>query len=238
MRKLASFILALALLPALAGCSGSSLPYDLDGTNKVEIRAYDSASVEPYATVVLDGAADVDVIVKHFSALPLKEQKNVEPSVLGYELFFHDGDGNQLAKLSLPYGPTPWIDCGGKSYIVTDGEVDVGYLDQLVDIAISSGPMVHPESASFTGFISEIYPATNSLYIRTDPEHGFDAAYALTVYLPEEYRVENETKTSWVDITYTGVPEVEQEENEDGVFEPHAILRAEQIMDFTSYFVD
>jgi len=237
-RKLAYLTFALTLLLTLAGCGGSKMPYDLEGTARIEIRAYDGASNEPYATVVVDGAVDVDAIVEHFSALPLKQQKNVEPSVLGYELFFHDHNENLLAKLSLPYGPTPWIDCSGDSYMVTTGAVDVEYLAQLVNIAVSTGPKESEESASFTGFISEIYPETNSLYIRTDPEHGFDAAYSLTVYLPAEYPAANETKTSWVDITYTGEPVLEERENEDGEMELHAILQTTQILDFVSFFVD
>lgn len=140
MRKLTYLTLALPLILTLAGCGGSNMPYDVEGTAKIEIRAYDGSSNEPYATVVVDGAVDVDAIVEHFSSLPLKQQKNVEPSVLGYELFFHDHDENQLAKLSLPYGPTPWIDCGGNSYMVTEGAIDVEYLAELVDIAASSGP--------------------------------------------------------------------------------------------------
>ena len=140
MKRIMLFAVYSMFLFSLAGCGGSDIPYDLDGTTEVEIRAYDASATEPFATVIVDGSEDVYTIVEHFSSLSLKEQEYAEPSVLSYELYLRDSSGEQLAKLGLPYGPSPWINCSGTSYTVSDGTVDTNYLAQLVDIAISSGP--------------------------------------------------------------------------------------------------
>jgi len=128
----------LILLLCLTAC-GSKMPYDLSGTTSVELHAYNNDSTEPFAKIVVDGE-DAATIVEMFSSLKLKELDYTEPSINGYEFWFRDTDGNQIAKLSLPYGPSPWVVAGGTAYQDVNGGVDLDYLAQLVDITVSAGP--------------------------------------------------------------------------------------------------
>ena len=77
-----------------------------------------------------------------FSALKLKEMKYTEPSIRGYEFWFRDKNGDQVAQLELPFGHSPWVVVGGSVYQDVNSGIDTEYLAQLVDIASTSGPMV------------------------------------------------------------------------------------------------
>ena len=139
MKKLIAILaLSLSLLLCLTAC-GSKMPYDLSGTASVELHAYDNDSAEPFAKIVVDGE-DVATLVEMFSSLKLKELDYTEPSIRGYEFWFKDADGNEIAKLSLPYGPSPWVVVGATAYQDVNGGVDVDYLAQLVDMTVSAGP--------------------------------------------------------------------------------------------------
>ena len=139
MKRIFIFALALGYLLCLTAC-GSRIPYNLEGTASVEIHAYSNESAEPVAEFVVKGE-DAERIVEMFSALKLKEMKYTEPSIRGYEFWFMDENGSNIAKIELPYGPSPWVVVGGTAYQDINGGVDVVYLTQLVDIASTAGPM-------------------------------------------------------------------------------------------------
>ena len=145
MKKLISIlVLSLSLLLCLTAC-GSKMPYDLSGTASVELHAYDNNSTEPFAKIVVDGE-DVATIVEMFNSLKLKEMKYTEPSIKGYDIWFKDADGNEIAKLSLPYGSSPWVVVGATAYQDVNGGVDLDYLAQLVDKTVSAVPASAPRS--------------------------------------------------------------------------------------------
>lgn len=145
MKKLISIlVLSLSLLLCLTAC-GSKMPYDLSGTASVELHAYDNNSTEPFAKIVVDGD-EVATIVEMFSSLKLKELDYTEPSIKGYDFWFKDADGNEIAKLSLPYRLSPWVVFKGTAYQDVNGGVDVDYLAQLVDMTVSAGPASAPGS--------------------------------------------------------------------------------------------
>ena len=139
MKRILIFALSLSLLLCLTAC-GSKMPYDLEGTASVKIHAYGNESAEPVAEFVVKGE-DAERIVEMFSSLKLKEMKYTEPSIRGYEFWFMDENGSNIAKIELPYGPSPWVVVGGTAYQDINGGVDVVYLSQLVDIASTAGPM-------------------------------------------------------------------------------------------------
>lgn len=146
MKKLIAILaLSLSLILCLTAC-GSKMPYDLSGTTSVELHAYNSDSTEPFAKIVVDGE-EVASIVDMFSSLKLKELESTEPSVNGYDFWFKDADGNQIAKLSLPYGSSPWVDVGGTAYQDVNGSIDLDFLAQLVDMTVSAGPQ-QPEDGA------------------------------------------------------------------------------------------
>jgi len=155
------FFLSLCLIMCLTGC-GSKMPYDLSGTASVELHAYNNDSTEPFAKIVVDGE-DVATLVEMFSTLTLKELKYTEPSIKGYDFWFKDASGNQISKISLPYGPSPWVVVHGTAYQDVNGGIDVDYLAQLVDMAVSAGPK-QPEGSAPE---PEAY-AFDAQYIRTD----------------------------------------------------------------------
>ena len=140
MKKLIAILaLSLSLLLCLTAC-GSKMPYDLSGTASVELHAYNNDSTEPFAKIVVDGE-EVATIVEMFSSLKLKELDYTEPSINGYDFWFKDAEGNEIAKLSLPYGPSPWVVFKGTAYQDVNGGVDLDFLAQLVDMTVSAGPM-------------------------------------------------------------------------------------------------
>lgn len=139
MKKTIIWALSLSLALCLTAC-GTKMPYKLEGTASVELHAYDSSSEEPFAKIILDGQEDVVRLVDNFSSLKLKELEHTEPAILGYEFWFKDADGNELAHISLPYGPWPWVDVGGVAYADVNKDIDLEFLSQLVDITVTTGP--------------------------------------------------------------------------------------------------
>jgi len=156
MKKLIAIIaLSLSLILCLTAC-GSKMPYDLSGTASIELHAYDTDSTEPFAKIVVDGE-DVATIVEMFSSLKLKEMKYTEPSINGYDFWFKDADGNEIAKLSLPYGPSPWVVVKGTAYQDVNGGVDLNYLAQLVDVTVSAGPMQPEDGADHNAPVEPLF---------------------------------------------------------------------------------
>ena len=140
MKKIIILALLLCVITNLPAC-GSKVLYNLEGTASVEIHAYGNESAEPVAEFIVKGE-DAERIVEMFSSLKLKEMKYTEPSIRGYEFWFRDENGSEIAKIELPYGPTPWVVAGGAAYQDVNGGIDIEYLAQLVDIASTAGPMV------------------------------------------------------------------------------------------------
>lgn len=139
MKKILSFILLLSIIATLTACS-AKLPYDLSNTSSIEIHAYGNDSAEPIAKFIVNGE-EVATLTQMFSSLKLKELKYTEPSIRGYEFWFRNENGDGIAKIELPYGPSPWVVVGGTAYQDVDGGIDVEYLAQLVEIATTAGPM-------------------------------------------------------------------------------------------------
>ena len=139
MKKILSFILLLSIITTLAACS-AKLPYDLSVTSSIEIHAYGNDSGEPIAKFIVNGE-DVAILTQMFSSLKLKELKYTEPSIRGYEFWFRNENGDEIAKIELPYGPSPWVVVKGTAYQDVDGGIDVEYLVQLVEIASAAGPL-------------------------------------------------------------------------------------------------
>ena len=140
MKKFLSYILLLSIITSLAACS-AKLPFDLSDTSSIEIHAYGNDSAEPFAKFIVNGE-EVAILTHMFSSLNLKELKYTEPSIRGYEFWFRNENGDEIAKIELPYGPFPWVVVKGTAYQDVDGGIDIEYLAQLVEIASAAGPMV------------------------------------------------------------------------------------------------
>ena len=140
MKKFLSYILLLSIIATLTACS-AKLPYDLSNTSSIEIHAYGNDSAEPIAKFIVNGE-EVATLTQMFSSLKLKELKYTEPSIRGYEFWFRNENGDEIAKIELPYGPFPWVVVKGTAYQDVDGGIDIEYLAQLVEIASAAGPMV------------------------------------------------------------------------------------------------
>ena len=137
MKKLLSFVLLLSMITSLAACSAKSV-YDLSNTASIEIHAYDNEAAEPFAKIILNDE-EVAILTQMFSSLKLKELKYTEPSIRGYVFWFRNENGEEIAEIELPYGPSPWVVVGGTAYQDVDGGIDVEYLAQLVDLAVIAG---------------------------------------------------------------------------------------------------
>ena len=137
MKKILSFILLLSIIATLTACS-AKLPYDLSNTSSIEIHAYGNDSAEPFAKFIVNGE-EVAILTQMFSSLKLKELKYTEPSIRGYVFWFRNENGEEIAEIELPYGPSPWVVVGGTAYQDVDGGIDVEYLAQLIDPAVTAG---------------------------------------------------------------------------------------------------
>ena len=137
MKKLLYFVLLLSMITSLAACRAKSL-YDLSDTASVEIHAYDNESAEPFAQFVVNGD-EVAILTQMFSSLKLKELKYTDPSIRGYVFWFRNENGEEIANIELPYGPSPWVVVGGTAYQDLDGGIDVEYLAQLVETTLTAG---------------------------------------------------------------------------------------------------
>ena len=155
MKRILILALSLSLLLCLTAC-GSKMPYDLSGIASVELHAYNNDSTEPFAKIVVDGE-EVAAIVEMFNSLKLKEMKYTEPSIHGYDFWFKDADGNEIAKLSLPYGPSPWVVFKGTAYQDVNGGVDLDFLAQLVDMTMSAGPMQPEDGADHNAPVEPLF---------------------------------------------------------------------------------
>ena len=133
-------IIALACMILCFTACSARLPYDLQGTYSIEIHAYGNESAEPVAEFVVKGE-DAERIVEMFSSLKLKEMNYTEPSIRGYVFWFRTENGDEIAKIELPYRKYPWIVVKGTPYQDVDSGIDTEYLAQLVDIASTAGPM-------------------------------------------------------------------------------------------------
>ena len=131
MKKIFIFALSLSLILCFTSC-GVKMPYDLSDTTSIELHVYDSNSADPFAKIVVDGE-EATTIVDMFSSLKLKKMKYTEPAINGYDIWFRDADGNQIEKLSLPYGPSPWVIVGATAYQDVNGGINLDFLSQLVD---------------------------------------------------------------------------------------------------------
>ena len=138
MKKILIITLVCMIL-CFTACS-ARLPYDLQGTYSIEIHAYGNESAEPVAEFAVKGE-DAERIVEMFSSLKLKEMNYTEPSIRGYVFWFRNENGDEIAKIELPYRKYPWIVVKGTPYQDVDSGIDTEYLAQLVDIASTAGPM-------------------------------------------------------------------------------------------------
>ena len=132
-------ITLVCMILCFTACS-ARLPYDLEGTYSIEIHAYGNESAEPVAEFVVKGE-DAERIVEMFSSLKLKEMNYTEPSIRGYVFWFRNENGDEIAKIELPYRKYPWVVVKGTPYQDVDSGIDTEYLAQLVDIASTAGPM-------------------------------------------------------------------------------------------------
>jgi len=146
MKKSLIIILSICLIFCLTSC-GTKLPYDLTGTVSVELHAYDSISEEPFAKIVVNDPEHVSRLVDTFASLKLKELEYTEPSILGYEFWFKDAAGNELAYISLPYGPWPWVVVRGTAYADVNGGIDLDYLAELLNITVTT-EIVEPNTSN------------------------------------------------------------------------------------------
>ena len=214
MKKMFFLTLSLILFLCLTACS-SQMPYDLSRTSSIELHAFNNDSTEPFAKIVVDGE-DVAAIVEMFSSLKLKELDYTEPSIKGYDIWFKDTNGNQITKISLPCGPSPWVVVGGTAYQDMNRGIDLDFLAQLVDMTVSAGPQQTEDGADQSIHEPEAY-AFEAQYIRTDgysdgwsyPYHtvinsraeldAYYEAYKDTYYLERREKVYSDSTIGFLD---------------------------------------
>ena len=118
---------ALLSIFILAGCSADSPIKSISEAVKIEILV-----AETDETVILTEKEDVRYICDNLVSLKLRKLEYNEPTMLVYTLRFYDADGEQLEVIRIP--AHDWIDYGdGYFYSITSGELDRGYINEIVD---------------------------------------------------------------------------------------------------------
>ena len=123
---------ALLSLLILTGCNADSPIKSISEAAKIEILASETDE-----TVVLTETEAVCHICDNLVSLKLRKMEYTEPTMLVYTLRFYDADGEQLEVIRIP--AHDWIDYGdGYFYSITGGELDRGYINEIVD-AVKTG---------------------------------------------------------------------------------------------------
>ena len=91
-------------------------------------------------TVVISGASDIRHICDNLRSLELVKMEYNEPTALDYILRFYDEAGILIESLEI--SSHNWIAYDGYFHYVREGEFDRKFIDELVDMALSSGPKV------------------------------------------------------------------------------------------------
>ena len=91
-------------------------------------------------TVVISGASDIRHICDNLRSLELVKMEYNEPTALDYILRFYDEAGVLIESLEI--SSHNWIAYDGYFHYAGEGEFDRKFIDELVDMALSSGPKV------------------------------------------------------------------------------------------------
>ena len=91
-------------------------------------------------TVVISGASDIRHICDNLRSLELVKMEYNEPTALDYTLRFYDEAGILIDSLEI--SSHNWIAYDGYFHYAGEGEFDRKFIDELVDMALSSGPKV------------------------------------------------------------------------------------------------
>ena len=91
-------------------------------------------------TVVISGASDIRHICDNLRSLELVKMEYNEPTALDYTLRFYDEEGILIESLEI--SSHNWIAYYGYFHYAGEGEFDRKFIDELVDMALSSGPKV------------------------------------------------------------------------------------------------
>ncbi len=95
---------------------------------------------ETYRFFDISGASDIRHICDNLRSLELVKMEYNEPTALDYTLRFYDEAGILIESLEI--SSHNWIAYDGYFHYAGEGEFDRKFIDELVDIALSSGPKV------------------------------------------------------------------------------------------------
>ena len=129
MKKLIAFVLALACVLGLVGCSNRSIKR-IDKATEIEVIQYDKSSGAELGTVVLTEEDAIKHIVDNLNSLKLKKMRYNEPTVREYKLTFFGADG-EIIVISVP--ANNWIGFDGYFHSITGGELDRAYIAGLFE---------------------------------------------------------------------------------------------------------
>ena len=127
-RKAMTVCFVLLSILILAGCNADSPVKSISGAVKIEILV-----AETDETVILTEKEAVRHICDNLVSLKLRKTEYSEPTILVYTLRFYDAGGEQLEVIDIP--AHSWIGWSGDRYFysITGGELDRGYINEIVD---------------------------------------------------------------------------------------------------------
>ena len=119
---------ALLSILILAGCDADSPVKSISEAVRIEILA-----AETDETVILTEKEAIRRICDNLVSLKLRNMEgHIDPTILVYTLRFYDADGEQLEVIEVP--ADNWIvRYGDGVYSITGGELDRGYINEIVD---------------------------------------------------------------------------------------------------------
>ena len=126
--------LFLTLLLCVFVFSGCMKIEDLSDANKIEITKFDTAGDSEYTYgITVEDEEQIRRICENLSSLKLRKMRYNKPTMMEYQLVFYRMGERIVQTISVTaHG---WIDYGNDFYAVTDGELDVGYIEDLLNPA-------------------------------------------------------------------------------------------------------
>lgn len=116
-------ILLLSLLLLCSGCGATSL----DCLSETE---YVAITCDSRPRFMVSGEILIEPACENLMALTLEEMKNTESTPALYTLEFYDEADELLLNLTISHDGC--ISFGGKTYAVTDGELDTSWIESSI----------------------------------------------------------------------------------------------------------
>ena len=139
MKKYIALVLALVCVLGLAGCSDKNMTFDIGTANKINIKSGLTGD-----EVNIADNEFIQSITENINSLRFEKTSTTDGKVgYAYMLTWFDTDDNQIARITITDENGYQISHDGYYYKVgADLNIDTALIDEMLNIALSSAPLV------------------------------------------------------------------------------------------------